>query len=86
MSTLDHLYSALIAADAMIVPRGPYHLLPKGATIEDLREDIRWAQLPERRRCAYCRSNHSSDGNCPNCGAPDRTPPVPKITQWTTAY
>ncbi len=84
MSALDHLYSALIAADGMIVPRGPYHLLPKGVTFED----IRWAQLPakERRRCAYCGSNHSSDNNCPNCGAPDRTPQVPAIIKWSASY
>lgn len=52
----------------LIAPRGPYIVL---------REDARWADqnlarnLPLLRKCSYCRSNHHSDTNCPNCGAPD---------------
>ena len=28
---------------------------------------------PMLRKCGYCGSNHHSDANCPNCGAPDRS-------------
>jgi len=74
MSNLDN--------DAMFEVRDPTMFCP--VVTGGKQENFLARNRPLLRKCAYCHSNHHSDANCPNCGAPDTSKLATR--HWTHAY